>query len=62
MSGVIHERTEVEKLRYAMLDLTRRALADDPYLRAYVLALGGTLGFTALVDVELSGAHQEGER
>lgn len=48
----IFERPEIEKLRYAMLELTRRALADDPHLRAYVLMLGGTLGFADLVDAE----------
>lgn len=48
----LRERSEVEKLRYAMLNLTRRALRDDPHLRAYVLTFGATLGFTALVDAE----------
>lgn len=49
MTPIIRERNEVEKLRYAMLVLTRLALADDPHLRAYVLALAGSLGFSALV-------------
>ena len=48
----LRKREEIEQLRYAMLELTRRALADDPHLRAYVLALGATLGFTALLDSE----------
>ncbi len=49
---VLRERSEVEKLRYAMLELTRRALANDPHLQAYVLTLGSTLGFVALCDAE----------
>lgn len=49
---VIRERPEVEKLRYAMLVLTRKARDDDPHLRAYVLMLGGSLGFSALLDAE----------
>lgn len=49
---VLRERPEVEKLRYALLKLTRLALEDSPLLRAYVLTLGSTLGFTALIDSE----------
>ncbi len=52
---ILRERSEIEKLRYAMLELTRRARDDDPHLRAYVLGLGATLGFSALLDAENTG-------
>lgn len=58
MSGereaLVQERPEIDKLRYALLELARRALDDDPHLRAYVLTLTGTLGFHALARVGLS--------
>jgi hypothetical protein len=50
--SILRERTEIEKLRYAMLELTRLARDNDPHLRVYVLSLGHTLGFDVLLDTE----------
>lgn len=45
------ERSEIDKLRFAMLHLTRLALEGNDNLDVHILSLGSSLGFVAMVEL-----------